>query len=151
MTPELQTFVDVFLASGSANRAARKSGVPAATAWRSPDAVQAARDLFAGQLLSLAPKALRVLGNMLDDPTTPPAVKRLAASDILDRVGLVSQTALGLSKPLESLSDMPQSELRALVARLETELFARAKPVRELELGQDIPVASQGVASIIDI
>ena len=139
MTPELQTFVSVFIATGSSRRATKASGVPVATAWRNPLAVQAARELFAGQLLSLAPKALKVLGNMLDDPTTPPAVKRLAASDILDRVGLVSQTALGLSKPLESLSDMPQAELRALVARLETELFARAKPVRELELAPAHP------------
>jgi hypothetical protein len=140
ITPELQTFVDSFIADGNADEAARKSGVSVSTAWRNASVAQAARDSLAGQLLRLAPKAIRTLERMLDDPRTPAAVKRLAASDILDRIGLVSQTALALSKPLESLSEMPQGELRALVARLETELFARAKPVRELELSNEPPI-----------
>ena len=145
LSPELKTFVEVWVETGVATEAARASGVPVREAMRSITLQRAARDALAQRLLSIAPKALSVLEALLDDPDAPAAVKRLAAADILDRVGLVSQTALHLAKPIESLSEMPARDLRALVSRLETELFARAKPVRDLELTatRDAPAESK--------
>jgi len=90
-------------------------------------------DRLRAQLLAVAPMAIKVLESLMADEAVPAAVRRLAASDLLDRVGLVSQASMALSKPLESLSEMPARDLRQLVERLETELFARAKPVRDLE------------------
>jgi uncharacterized protein (UPF0147 family) len=133
LTVDQQTFVDVLIETGIAAHAARVAGVPLREMMKSVPVQRAARDALAMRALHIAPKALSVLESLMDDISVPPAVRRLAASDILDRVGLVSQAALQLSKPLESLTDMPARDLRALVARLETELFARAKPVRDLE------------------
>jgi hypothetical protein len=90
------------------------------------------RDSLRQRLLQVAPVALRVLESLATDEMVPPAVRRLAASDLLDRAGLSGEAAQAV--PVESLSDMPARDLRALVARLEGELFARAKPVRDLEL-----------------
>jgi hypothetical protein len=103
------------------------------------------------QLLGAAPMAIKVLESLMTDPDVPAAVRRLAASDILDRIGLVSQASMALSKPLESLSEMPARDLRQLVERLETELFARAKPVRDLEFQppDGTPVAAKP-SSVLD-
>jgi hypothetical protein len=95
---------------------------------------RAIKSAVQARLAQISPKALLVMERLATDENIPPAVRRLAAADILDRAGLVSQAALQLSKPLESLSEMPASELRALVERLESELFARARPIESLDL-----------------
>ncbi len=127
-------FAAVLVATGDTDAAARESGIDVATALRDVAVQRAMRDAFQRRLLQVAPVALNILVELMTNEDMPAAIRRLAASDILDRVGLVSQAALGLAKPIESLSEMPARELRALVERLETELFARATPVRELEL-----------------
>jgi len=102
-------------------------------------------DALQAQLLAAAPMALKVLESLASDPAVPAAVRRLAASDLLDRAGLVSQAAVNLGQPIESLSEMPAGQLRALVERLETELFARSKPVQALqfETPKAAPVAAK--------
>lgn len=127
------TFVSVLVETGHPSAASKASGLYPSVAFRSVSVQKAAREAMAARLLALAPHALSVLQSLMDDPEVPAAVRRLAASDILDRAGLVSQAALTLAKPLESLSEMPARDLRALVERLETELFSRAVPVRDLE------------------
>jgi len=137
-------FVAVLVETGLVSLAVEASGLPRETLANV--AVQrAVRDTLAQRLLSSAPSALSVLERLMTDENVPAAVRRLAASDLLDRVGLVSQTALALSRPVESLSDMPARELRALVQRLESELFARATPVRDLEL-----IAAPSAPSVLD-
>jgi hypothetical protein len=145
-----RVFVSVWIETGSPSKAERESGLPAATT-ADLRIQRAARDALASRLLSIAPRALGVLESLMTDSATPPAVRRLAASDLLDRVGLVSHAALALARPVESLSDMPARELRALVERLETELFARAKPVTDLEIPapHDAPAQANGL-SVLD-
>jgi hypothetical protein len=127
-------FVSVLVETGIPAKAEAASGLSAGVTLANLAVQRATRDALAQRLLRVAPSALSVLERLAIDESIPPAVRRLAASDLLDRVGLVSQTALALSRPIESLSEMPAQELRALVQRLESELFARATPVRELEL-----------------
>lgn len=131
--PEVRAryFAKVFIANGgNADEAAMIAGLPAGfPLWTDERVSRATFEALQARLRSLAPLALATLEELLRDAGVPPAIKRLAASDILDRVGLISQTALKLTKPLETLSEMPAKDLRLLVERLETELFSRAQPV----------------------
>jgi hypothetical protein len=149
LTNQQRQFVAVIIESGSADIAAKHSGL--STKELDNLTVQRAmRDALAARLLRIAPMALGILEGLAMDQNVPPAVRRLAASDILDRVGLVSQTALQLSKPVESLSEMSARDLRGLVDRLETELFARAKPVTNLEIAPNPKPRAVKPLSILD-
>ena len=130
-------FVNALVETGSRGRAGRAArlGMIAVRELLEKDEIQRAiKSAVQARLAQISPKALLVMERLATDENIPPAVRRLAAADILDRAGLVSQAALQLSKPLESLSEMPASELRALVERLESELFARARPIESLDL-----------------
>jgi len=132
--PEAErVFLRTFVATGDRAAAAAISGIPPSTVLRNSHSQRAMHAELNARLLMVAPIAVRTLESLMVDENVPAAVRRLAASDLLDRVGLVSQASMALSKPLESLSEMPARDLRQLVERLETELFARAKPVRDLE------------------
>lgn len=134
-------FVGVLLETGSRATAAKRSGISADSAMAVRAVEKAVRDGLAQRLLAIAPRALLVMESLATDPAIPPAVRRLAAADLLDRAGLVSQAALKLAQPIESLSEMPASALRGLVERLESELFARSKPVRALEFEAPVGAA----------
>lgn len=142
LTPAEKVFVDVLLSSGSSRKAANASGISVQKAIHNRPLLKATRDGLQAQLLSAAPQALAVLVSMATDSAIPAAVRRLAASDILDRAGVVSQTALQLAQPIENLSEMPAKNLRALVERLETELFARSTPVKALEFDASFDTAN---------
>jgi len=132
--PETErVFLRTFVATGDRAAAEMISGIPTGNILRNSHSQRAMYAELNARLLMVAPVAVRVLESLMTDESVPAAVRRLAASDLLDRVGLVSNASLALSRPLESLSEMPARDLRQLVERLETELFARAKPVRDLE------------------
>jgi len=128
ITSAQRNFVSVLVETGSYRRAATLAGIDE-TETDSAPVQRALKDALGVRLMRSAPSALIVMERLATDETIPPAVRRLAAADILDRAGLVSQAALQLSKPLESLSEMPADNLRALVQRLESELFSRATPI----------------------
>lgn len=151
LTPDERIFVDVILSTGSSKKATNASGISVQKAIHNRAILKATRDGMQAQLLSAAPQALSVLVRLATDETIPAAVRRLAASDILDRAGVVSQTALQLAQPIENLSEMPAKNLRALVERLETELFARSTPVKALEFDASFDTANDAnPLSILD-
>jgi hypothetical protein len=125
-------FVTVLAWTGSRERAAKAVGISresARHALQSPEVQRVMKEAMQGKLAEIAPTALKVMERLATDETMPPAVRRLAAADILDRAGLISQAALQLGKPVENLSELPADDLRVLVERLESELFNRARPI----------------------
>lgn len=127
-----RVFVRTLVETGSRSAAAKASGCDAGILLN-PRVALAARDLLLSRILSLAPLAIKVLTGLMTDEKVPAAVRRLAASDLLDRAGLTAAPANVLESK-EQLADMPPRALRDLVARLENELFARSTPVLELEV-----------------
>lgn len=78
-----------------------------------------------------APKAFRVLRNIISNRDEKTDVKLRAAIAILNLAGYVAPKAPDVDKSLErTLADMPAADLRAFVAKAESELAGRAKPVR---------------------
>jgi hypothetical protein len=150
--PEAErVFLRIFVATGDREAASAISGIPPSTILRNSHSQRAMHAELNARLLMVAPIAVRVLESLMTDPDVPAAVRRLAASDLLDRVGLVSQASMALSKPIESLSEMPARDLRQLVERLETELFSRAKPVRDLQFETpNVPPEDAKPLSVLD-
>jgi hypothetical protein len=77
----------------------------------------------------LAPKAIRLLGRLVDDEAAPARVRVQAARFILDRAGYVPPKAADVEVNDKSIAAMPADELSALVNKLEGELASRAKDV----------------------
>lgn len=127
ITDSRRRFAAVLAETGRVHAAARASGLTIRAEQNDPMVSRYVQEAVQARLMRLAPVALNVLVRIMNDEKAPVAVRRLAASDILDRAGIVS-LAPQATKP-ESLSAMPAHDLRALVYRLETELFERAKPV----------------------
>jgi len=132
-------FCRILVETGNPVSAGKLAGIDGKQAMTRLRVQRHLRDLLNARLLAIVPKMLGVMERLACDPAVPSAVRRLAAADILDRAGLVQASAAALAKPVESLSEMPARDLRALVERLEGELFARARPVRDLELEASQP------------
>lgn len=151
LLPHQRVFCDLLIRTGSVAYAERGSGLNRVKAFQSTAVALEIRDGVQSRLLSFAPMAIKILTKLAIDPAIPPAIRRLAASDLLDRAGIGSHAALALAQPIESLSEMPARSLRALVERLETELFARSTPVRALELeSPDSTPADDKPLSVLD-
>jgi hypothetical protein len=77
----------------------------------------------------LAPKAIRLLGRILDDEAASPKVRIQAARFLLERAGYVAPRAQIQEAAEKSISAMSAEELASLVEKLESERASRAKDV----------------------
>lgn len=77
----------------------------------------------------LAPKAIHLLGRLLDDEAAPARVRVQAAQFILERAGYVAPRAQVQEAAEKSISAMSAEELASLVEKLEQERSSRAKDV----------------------
>jgi hypothetical protein len=86
-----------------------------------------------------APLGLKVLMGLARDETAPAAIRRQAASDLLNRAGHVPPRPENeqSSKTDKPLSELSTDELRALVDKLDGELAERAKPVDAAKRSSD--------------
>lgn len=78
-----------------------------------------AQEAVARQVPHLVTASLRVLGELIEDRNTPPAVRRQAASDILDRYGQATRSEVRVTegRSPEELSKLAES-LRQRAASL---------------------------------
>lgn len=77
----------------------------------------------------LAPKAIRLLGRILDDEAASPKVRIQAARFLLERAGYVAPRPPIGETDEKSISAMTPQELADLVEKLEAERASRAKDV----------------------
>ena len=146
-------FVRVVIETGDAALAGRVAGIgrPDQVAQRS-DISAAIWSGVCARLVVAAPVALSVLERLVRDESIPPHVRRLAASDILERAGYVRK-ASDSSDSVLGVADMTPSALRALIGRLESELSDKAKPVAVAVVEHDaqpVAVSSDKPLSVLD-
>jgi hypothetical protein len=106
--------------------------VPAAESWRlmrHAGVIAAIREETTRRLVTeSAPLALRVLHEVLGDSAAPANARVAAAKTLLDRGGYVAQSQS--PKPDgASIAEKDTRELHDMIARLESELADRARPV----------------------
>lgn len=146
-------FVRAVIETGDATLAGRIAGLAR------PDSIVLRPDISAAiwagvcaRLVVAAPVALSVLERLMTDKDAPAHVRRLAASDILERAGYVRKSS-DSSDSVLGVADMTPSALRALIGRLESELSDKAKPVAVAVVEHDaqpVAVASDKPLSVLD-
>jgi hypothetical protein len=125
--------------------AAHKAGLPSSaalykykrTAAFAEDLREALRDRLGTEL---APKAVRILDEIMSDPLVNPRVRVDAAKTLLDRSGLVAGAAAPASSE-ESLSTYSRAELMAIVAEGEKNAAA-AEGATDSEVGAALDLES---------
>jgi hypothetical protein len=129
LTEQQRRFV-IHLASDScsAAEAARRAGYSqnsakeiASQLLRKDHVAAAVRKEQARVLGTLGGKALKVIGDILDDANAPLGVKLDASKTVLDRIGLVAARTPAHAAAIDDrpLNEMSMDELRALLAAIE--------------------------------
>jgi hypothetical protein len=140
-----QTFATAYVQSGNATQAAIAAGVPAGSAatmgsrWlRNPAITALIREAMDVQLKHLAPVALSVIREMIEDPGTPPAIRLSACKDVLDRSNYVPPKRVEAKVEIERapIELLTREELEALVAR-EAAALSIVGECREVETDED--------------
>lgn len=120
-----QAFVEAYVLSGNATDAARRAGVPASSAsvmghkWlRTPEVASAIRQAVERQLAELAPIAVNVVRQLLQDTQFPPSVRLAAARDLLDRARFLPPKRLdvGVGVMGKLGAELTRAELERLVS-----------------------------------
>lgn len=121
-----QQFANAYVLCGKGAEAARQAGVPAGSAaqvaskWlRNPAVTTMIRTAMDVHLKHLAPVALSVIREMIEDPETSPAVRLSACRDVLDRAGYTPPKRVEARVEVETLDieRLSRAELEELVAR----------------------------------
>ncbi|GHF13856.1 hypothetical protein GCM10017044_04930 [Kordiimonas sediminis] len=113
-------FAREYARSNNATDAARKAGVPAASAhtvaykWlRNPQIVNLIKKEIDLALRDLGPAAVSVIRDLMTDPDTPPRTRLAAAKDIMDRLGWIppKRTDVSFSSQVRDITTMTRAEL----------------------------------------
>lgn len=120
-----QLFASEYALSGNASDAARKAGVPVASAhsmgykWlRNPEVIEFVRKEIDCRLRDLAPIAVGVLQELMTNEATPPQTKLSAARDLLDRLGWVPPKRVDTINNFENkdLTQLTRQELEKIAS-----------------------------------
>jgi Terminase small subunit len=140
LTDLQSAFVQSFVESGDAHKAALEAGYAPATArtagteiLRVPHVAQAVARAVAQRLAMSAPMALAVIEELSSNTDISPKVRLDASKALLDRAGFVPLRAASnnVGKVDTPLHEMSVDELKTLAARLENELADRATDVAD--------------------
>jgi phage terminase small subunit len=121
-----QQFATAYVLSGNGTQAAIAAGVPAGSAatmaskWlRNPAVAVMVRQAMDLQLRHLAPVALNVIREMIEDPETPPAIRLTACRDVLDRAAFTPPKRVEARVEVETaaIEHLSRAQLEELVAR----------------------------------
>lgn len=124
-TKKREAFAREYALSGNASSAAKKAGVPAASAhsmgykWlRSPAVIELIRQEVDSRMRELAPTAVSVINEVMSDPEVAPQVRLSAARDILDRMGWVPPKRIAVETNLKkkSLYEFTRQELELIAS-----------------------------------
>jgi len=118
-------FVKEYAACGNGTQAALSAGVPAKSAavtasrWlRNPEISAMVREEMDRQIKHLAPMAVKVLAQLIEDEETPASIRLSACRDVLDRAQYVAPRRMEarIDLGVRSFTQMTRTELETLVA-----------------------------------
>ena len=141
-------FVRYLVETGQKSRAAELAGYaePATSAYQllqNPRVQKALADATQARLQGTISLALRTLETIADDSSAPAAARVSAAKELLDRAGVIAPERRNGNLEAE-LVNMPLEHLHRMVASIEAQRAAAAKPV-------SAPVPASLDAKAIDI